>query len=90
MIGEIRSVEECIVELFDHLEIEQAHIASGRMVRGDWHGLAAKYPERIASLTLISPQMLDPGELANLAARMLINQCTLCDRRRSNPCELRW
>ena len=71
MIGEIRSVEECIVELFDHLEIEQAHIASGRMVRGDWHGLAAKYPERIASLTLISPQMLDPSELAGLAARML-------------------
>jgi len=71
MTGEIRSVEECIVELFDHLGIEQAHIAAGRLVRGDWHGLATKHPERIASLTLISPQMLDPGELAGLAARML-------------------
>ena len=64
MTGEIRSVEECIVELFDHLGIEQAHIAAGRLVRGDWHGLATKHPERIASLTLISPQMLDPGDLA--------------------------
>jgi SAM-dependent methyltransferase len=71
MTGEIRSVEECIVELFDHLGIEQAHIAAGRLVRGDWHGLATKHPERIASLTLISPQMLDPGELTSLAARML-------------------
>jgi pimeloyl-ACP methyl ester carboxylesterase len=71
MTGEIRSVEECIVELFDHLGIEQAHIAAGRLVRGDWHGLATKHPERVASLTLISPQMLDPGELASMAARML-------------------
>ena len=71
MTGETRSVEECVVELFDHLGIEQAHVAAGRLVRGDWHGLAIKHPERIASLTLISPQMLDPGELAGLAARML-------------------
>jgi hypothetical protein len=71
MTGEIRSVEQCIVELFDHLGIEQAHIAAGRLVRGDWHGLATKHPERIASLTLISPQMLDTGELAGLGARML-------------------
>jgi hypothetical protein len=71
MTGEIRSVEECVVELLDHLGIEQAHIAAGRLVRGDWHGLATKHPERIASLTLISPQMLDPSELAGLAARML-------------------
>src|SRR5215469_14847110 len=71
MTGEIRSVEECIVELVDHLGIEQAHFAVGRLVRGDWHGLATKHPERIASLTLISPQVLDPGELAGLAARML-------------------
>jgi len=71
MTGEIGPVEECIVELFDHLGIEQAHFAAGRLVRGDWHGLATKHPERIASLTLISPQMLDPGELAGLAARML-------------------
>ena len=72
MTGEIRSVEQCIVELFDHLGIEQAHIAAGRLVRGDWHGLATKHPERIASLTLISPQMLEPGDLAGLAARRLV------------------
>ena len=71
MTREIRSVEECIIELFDHLGIEQAHFAAGRLVRGDWHGLATKHPERVASLTLISPQMLDPSELAGLAARML-------------------
>ena len=71
MTGEIRSVEERAVELFDHLGIQRAHIAAGRLVRGDWHGLATKHPERIASLTLISPPMLDPGELAGLAARTL-------------------
>ena len=71
MTGEIRSVEECVVELFDHLGIQRAHIAAGRLVRGDWYGLATKHPERIASLTLISPPMLDPGELAGLAARTL-------------------
>jgi SAM-dependent methyltransferase len=71
MADGIRSVEECVIELFDHLGLEQAHIAAGRLVRGDWHGLATKHPERIASLTLISPQMLDPSEFAGLAARML-------------------
>jgi SAM-dependent methyltransferase len=71
MTGEIRAVEQCIVELFDHLGIERAHVAAGRLVRGDWHGLAMKHPDRIASLTLISPTMLEPGELAGLAARML-------------------
>jgi hypothetical protein len=44
MTGEIRAVEECIVQLFDHLGIERAHIAAGRLVRGDWHGLAMKAP----------------------------------------------
>jgi len=72
MADGIRPVEECVIELFDHLGVEQAHIAAGRMVRGDWHGLATKDHERIASLTLISPQMLDPSAFAGLAARVLV------------------
>jgi SAM-dependent methyltransferase len=71
MADGIRAVEACLIELFDHLGIEQAHIATGRLVRGDWYGLATKHPERIASLTLISPQILDPSGFAGLAPRLL-------------------
>jgi pimeloyl-ACP methyl ester carboxylesterase len=66
-----RPVEACLVELFQHLGIERAHIVAGRMVRSDWHGLATVYPEHVASLTLISPQILGPGELGGLASRLL-------------------
>ena len=67
----IHPVESCLIDLFQHLGIERAHIAAARMVRSDWHGLATVHSERVASLTLISPQMLDPCELAGLASRLL-------------------
>jgi hypothetical protein len=34
------AVEARVIELFQHLGIEQAHIAAGRLVQSDWHGLA--------------------------------------------------
>src|SRR5215468_7146078 len=63
-------VEERIVQLLQHLGIARAHIAA----RGgaDWGGLAAQYPDRIASLTLICPRGMDPGALASLAPRLLV------------------
>jgi len=67
-----RPVEARVIELLEHLGIEQAHIAAGRLVQSDWHGLATVHPERVASLTLISPQILGPGELGGLASRLLI------------------
>jgi hypothetical protein len=68
-----RPIEACLLDLFQHLGIEQAHIAAGGPPPlKDWHSLATLHPERIASLTLISPPVLDPASLAGLASRMLI------------------
>jgi pimeloyl-ACP methyl ester carboxylesterase len=51
-----RAVEDCLIELFQALGIAQAHIAAGQLVPGDWLGLATGYPERVASLILVSPR----------------------------------
>jgi hypothetical protein len=61
-----------LIELFQHLGIERAHIAAGQMVRNDWYGLATQYTHRLASLTLVSPMMLDTSEIAGLASRLLV------------------
>jgi pimeloyl-ACP methyl ester carboxylesterase len=71
MIAE-RPIEECMVELLGHLGIERAHIAAGGTpTLTDWHGLATRHPERIASLTVVSPPILDGSELAAIASRLL-------------------
>ena len=68
-----RPIEACLLDLFQHLGIERAHIvAGGPPPLRDWHNLATLHPERIASLTLISPPILDTAPLAGLAARMLV------------------
>jgi SAM-dependent methyltransferase len=67
-----RPVEACLIDLFQHLGITEAHIAAGQMVRNDWYGLATRYPHRVASLTLVSPMTLDTNEIAGLASRMLV------------------
>jgi pimeloyl-ACP methyl ester carboxylesterase len=68
-----RPLEESVVELLDHFGIEQAHIAGGgNPTFTDWHGLAARYPERVASLTVVSPAILDSSTLAGMAARLLV------------------
>jgi hypothetical protein len=68
----VRPVEVRIVDLFQHLGILQAHIVAGQMVRNDWYGLATRHPQRVASLTLIAPPMLDTCELHGLASRLLV------------------
>jgi len=51
-----RPIEDCVLDLFRHLGVEQAHIAAGGPPPlKDWHSLATLYPERVASLTVISP-----------------------------------
>ena len=56
----IPPLETALVELFQHLGIGRAHFAAGQLVPTDWIGLAARYPERIASLTLVSPRVRRP------------------------------
>jgi hypothetical protein len=59
-------------DLFQCLGIARARIAAGRLVRGDWDGLAATRPELIASLTLVSPMVMDTTELQALGPRLLV------------------
>jgi SAM-dependent methyltransferase len=64
------AVDACLIELFQHIGISQAHLAVGRLGLTDWQGLATRHPERIASLTLVNPATLDPGLLAGLGSRL--------------------
>jgi ubiquinone/menaquinone biosynthesis C-methylase UbiE len=63
-------VETCLAALLDYLGIPSAHFAG----RGsaDLRGFLARYPERIASLTLLCPAVLDTRSLAPLAGRVLV------------------
>ena len=68
-----RPIEACLLDLLQRFGIERAHIAAGGPPPlKDWHSLATLHPERVASLTLISPPMLDTAPLAGLASRILI------------------
>lgn len=68
-----RPIEDCLLDLFRHLGIERAHIAAGGPPPiKDWHNLATLHPDRVASLTVISPPALDPAPLSDLAPRMLV------------------
>lgn len=63
-------IEAGLAELLDHLGIASAYFAG----RGsaDPQGFASKYPQRIASLTLLCPVVLDPRTLEPLAGRLLV------------------
>jgi pimeloyl-ACP methyl ester carboxylesterase len=61
-----RPVEACLIDLFQHLGIGAAHIVAGRLGITDWQGLATRHADRIASLTLINPPILDAGQIRSL------------------------
>ncbi len=65
-----RPVGACLTELLDHLGIASAHFAG----RGsaDLRGFASAHPERIESLTLLCPAVLDTRTLVPLAERLLV------------------
>jgi hypothetical protein len=61
-----RPIEARLLDLFRHLGIERAHIAAGGPPPLlDWYNLAILHPERVASLTVISP----PIQLSGGACR---------------------
>jgi ubiquinone/menaquinone biosynthesis C-methylase UbiE len=68
--GDEASVEACLAALLDHLGIAGAHFAG----RGsaDLQGFISRQPERIASLTLLCPAVLDAHSLAPLAGGLLV------------------
>ena len=67
----MRPLEASLVDLFQHLGIDRTHFAAGQLVPTDWVGLAAHYPERIASLTLVSPRLPRP-ELEALGPHLMV------------------
>jgi SAM-dependent methyltransferase len=58
------------MQLFQHLGIQQAHVAG--QSPEDWTGLATTHPERCASLTLMGPPAVDPHAVGRLASRLLV------------------
>jgi len=64
------AAETSLPALLDHLGIERAHFAARGAV--DLPEFIARCPERIASLTLLCPAVLDPPTLAPLGARVLV------------------
>jgi ubiquinone/menaquinone biosynthesis C-methylase UbiE len=64
------SVGACLAELLDQLGIATAHFAG----RGsaDLKGFLAQHPERVASLTVLCPAVLDTRTLALLGERLLV------------------
>jgi SAM-dependent methyltransferase len=67
---EDRPLEACLAELLDHLGIASAHFA-GRSTE-DVQGFASRHPQRMASLTLLCPTVLDARTLAPLGGRLLV------------------
>ena len=63
-------VEACLAELLDYLGIPSAHFA-GRSL-ADLQGFIGEHPERVASLTLVCPTVLNPRSLAPLGERLLV------------------
>jgi ubiquinone/menaquinone biosynthesis C-methylase UbiE len=64
------SVADRLLQVLNHLGIEQAHFAASMLA--DVAGFVQAYPERIASLTLICPPRVDPSALRPLGDRLLI------------------
>ena len=67
-----RTIGAALNDLFQHLGIDRAHLAAGRLVLTDWLGLATLHPERVGSLTLVSPQPMDAAVLQALGSRLLV------------------
>jgi hypothetical protein len=71
-----RPIEPCLLDLLQHFGIERAHIAAGGPPPlKDWQNLETLHPERVSSLTLISPPNIDSAPLAGLASRMTWRSC---------------
>ncbi|HLN88033.1 MAG TPA: methyltransferase domain-containing protein [Candidatus Limnocylindrales bacterium] len=71
------TLPERIVQLLNHLGLARAHFAA--CMPRDWEGLAAYYPELIASLTLICPMGINASVLQTHSLPVL---CVTGDRGR--------
>jgi SAM-dependent methyltransferase len=63
-------VEERLIHLLEHFGLPQVHLAGCRSE--DWEGLVSRHPGRVASLTLVCPNAMDPTLLGPLASRLAV------------------
>ena len=68
--GEALPAAERIARLLRHLGIARAHF--GAQISNDLNGLLTSRPEAVSSLTLLSPNRLEPDILAPLGSRLLL------------------
>jgi SAM-dependent methyltransferase len=67
------ALDECLLALFDQLGLARVHLAAGGPpALTDWHGLATRQAERVASLILPAPPILDTADLREMAPRTLV------------------
>lgn len=66
----VTTIQERIILLLNHLNIEQAHFAA--RMPADWRELALHHPERISSLTLVAPSFIRPEDLRVLGSRLTV------------------
>ena len=71
MVDENLDTYERIYELFRHLNLTRAHVASHQWP-GDWQGLAGDRPALLASLTLAGGLPPDPSSLEGLRAPLFV------------------
>ena len=64
------TVEERILQLLRHLNIEKAHFAACETL--DYRGLVANHPEVIASLTLACPLTVDSEVLGPISDKLMV------------------
>jgi ubiquinone/menaquinone biosynthesis C-methylase UbiE len=68
----VPAIDECLLALFRQLGLARVHLAAGGPpALTDWHGLATRHAERVASLILPAPPILDNTELREVAPRTL-------------------
>ena len=63
-------IEERIFRLLQRLGIKQAHFAA--RVSRDWQDFVRKYPQSVASLSLVCPRSSDTRSLSAVASRLLV------------------
>lgn len=68
--SETTAVSERLTQLFDHLGIERAHVASAPI--GDLAALISVRPDSVASVTLVNPPRLTADALAPFASRLMM------------------
>lgn len=80
-MAEVESgVAQRLIQLFEHLDFRRAHLAGA--INLDFQELLMLHPNVVASLTLVSPNLVDPVALRAISQRLLVTTAMLAGPRR--------